>query len=489
MRRIRPCEHHLIRAALAALLFLKPAGARALFLVPRPSGRSSPPRRASSSSRSRIPEPAAAITTLFYKDLPQEDQPAAADIPGGIRQPRQHLSIPVLGPFLQTPPILPVCEERTIIAPTPYQLQILEECVLRHRRNLKEGDNNTGALVAGVSAAPLVAVLDSHTATAGLDRGRRYATLAAVVGAVVQQQQQQQQRGGGARRGTTVIDAVDDNESFMEWLSAPGETLRGVRLMGVGRAVLSDFHYEVPLSVQRDRVDEEGNLRLDPSRTHQARAALLREECIVSDDDDDGQDDDECFDRIVMARFRLHADAVGRSSQAHSLSAISGWVSRIHQLHEDRKRLVARLRRQVRRAAAEKLEDHDGLGDLFASRRRREVEAEGEVASSGADHNFGLGTTAASVSTLASVTATVQRRLRPYHSPARHASEELYYELYSFCAVQALSEFVGPAHVAWAVRCSSTVERLRAVQEWMRSHVEWLQRRLEEEEEEGEVGS
>ena len=235
-------------------------------------------------------------------------------------------------------------------------------------------------------------------------------------------------------------------------------------------------------------------------------------------DDDDADDDQyhdcDTTDRIVMARCRRYADSPDASSPVHALAETSRCVSRIHLLHEERKRLVAQLR--ARRAAQKEEEqpdewedDHDGLGDLFAS-KRAEAEAtakrqssftsteengsgskkETQQSSTGRmqmDHHnnfFGLGTTAASVSTLAAVTATVQNKLQPYYSPTVHASEEHFYELYSFVAVQALSSsgyyYLGPSHVAWAVREHRTADRLRAVQEWMSSHVEWLKGQLKD---------
>jgi len=380
------------------------------------------------------------------------------------------------------------------------QSQALQECWDQHRQHLKD-NNNSQTGVASVSAAPLVAILDTYTASTALDKGARYATLAAVVGVVT------------SRGSPTLHLDTDDNQSFMESLfassSSAEDDIRQVRLMAVGRAVLTDFHYQVPLAVQRERMDEEGNLLLDPIRTQQFEALLLQkeqeEECIVDDDADDDDEYHDCdtTDRIVMARFRLYTDTPETSSPVHALAESSRGVSRIHLLHEERKQLVARL---LRARAAQKQEnpddewlwedDHDGLGDLFASKRAEAEAAEkrqvpstttGEKDSGSKtgrmmDRDFGLGTTAASVSTLAAVTATVQKKLQPYYSPTMHASEEHFYELYSFVAVQALSSgyYLGPSHVAWAVREHRTADRLRAVQEWMSSHVEWLKGQLKD---------
>lgn len=417
---------------------------------------------------------------LFYKNLPDDESVAPQNDEARKRRPG-HLSIPIMGPFVRSPPILPVGEEPTI-APTPMQWQALEECVLQHQQQYskKKGSNNNNndSNVAGVSAAPLVAILDDYTATAGTqqDRGARYATLAAVVGVVEKK-----------NKVTSSIDS-DDNESFMESLFATNDKNLEVRLMGVGRAVLTDFHYQVPLALQQANMDEDGHLILNPSREARSQRQLgmqVDEECLIPNDDDADDDErHECdtTDSIIMARFRLYQDMPTKatSSPVHALSQFSTWTSKINLLHEERKQLVAELQAVRTRQLDEELEDHDGLGDLFASKKefRASRGTEERSPSTVLDNNFGLGTTAASVSTLASVTSSVQNKLKPYYSPKKHASEEHYYELYSFVAVQALSNFVGPSHVAWAVRCSDTAERLRVAHEWMRSHVESLKDQL-----------
>jgi len=422
------------------------------------------------------------ISPLFYKDLPDDDSVAPQN---GVGKGRPgHLSIPIMGPFLQAPPILPVGEERTI-APTPMQWQVLEECVLQHQQQyLKKKDNSSNtnnSNVAGVSAAPLVAILDDYTATAGTqqDRGARYATLVAVVGVV----------GKKKSKESLNID-TDDNESFMESLFATCDSQdQEVRLMGIGRAILTDFHYQVPLALQQANMDEEGHLILDPSREARSQQQLLfprfNEECeIPNDDEDDDDERHECdtTDSIIMARFRLYQDmpTKGTSSPVHALSEVSTWTSKINLLHEERKQLVKELQAARTRQLAEELEDHDGLGDLFASKGEIKANEVTEMSSSTSTHdnNYGLGTTAASLSTLASLTSSVHNKLQPYFSPKKHASEEHYYELYSFVAVQALSTFVGPSHAAWAVRCSNTAERLRVAHGWMLCHVEWLKDQL-----------
>ena len=458
-------------------------------------------------------------SSLFYKNLPDED-PDAPPQPAPKPSLHQHLAIPILGPFLRAPPLLPIGEERNV-SPTPMQWQSLEECVLQHQLYWakKKKKQQPRCHVAGVSAAPLIAILDEYTVAPGQDRGARYATLAAVVGIV--------EKKNTAANNVPTID-TSDNQSFMESLVAAannnnshGDRNKEVRLMGIGRAVVTDFHYQVPLALQLANMDEEGHLILDPSRRDQQNAAFVllpqqvdSDECEMPGDDDDDDARHECdtTDSIIMARFRLYQDKLTvASSPVHALSEMSAWTTKIHMLHEERKQLVTELRQKQQQQRAQKdkssiqsaidrmleedeLHDHDGLGDLFASKQQTIKSAEtskstvastapsslqSSIADGSKDTNFGLGTSAACVSTLAALTAAIQTKLQPYYSPQKHASEEHYFELYSFVAVQALMPFVGPSHTAWAVRCSTTAERLRVVHEWMHSHVQHLQEQLQ----------
>lgn len=63
-------------------------------------------------------------------------------------------------------------------------------------------------------------------------------------------------------------------------------------------------------------------------------------------------------------------------------------------------------------------------------------------------------------------------KLQPYYSPTRENSEEYYYEVLSFVAIQAAKgDWLQPSHLAWAARCTNTAERLQHAYEWMWSHV------------------
>ena len=66
-------------------------------------------------------------------------------------------------------------------------------------------------------------------------------------------------------------------------------------------------------------------------------------------------------------------------------------------------------------------------------------------------------------------------QLESYYSPSRRATEEHYYEILSYVAVDAILEWITPSHIAWSVgTCTNTVERLQHIHEWMDSHVSAL---------------
>lgn len=248
-------------------------------------------------------------------------------------------------------------------------------------------------------------------------------------------------------------------------------------------------------------MDEDGHLLLNQQSQKSQSLWKMEEECLMhsSDDDDDDDKRHECdtTDTIIMANFRLYGDTMSKStsSPVHALSDCSMWVRRIHWLHEERKRLAMILHASRKELYADDLFDHDGFGELFAGKvsldkfdgvdNETNVSNKDQISSSpistqttDMDNNFGLGVTVSAVTSISTLATAMHEKLKPYYSPEKYSSEELYYEIYSFAAVEALRKFLGPTHCAWAVRCSSTTERLRMVHDWMTSHVNCLKEQL-----------
>ena len=423
-------------------------------------------------------------------------------------------SIPVLGPLPGHSP-LGLGAEMTLEEPTDLQWQALEETVHIHEQHC-QADNST----AGVSAAPLIALLDDYTKAnlPGVPStgAGRYATVAAVVGL-----------SSCSSSDDDDLCEWDDNNSFMESLYSGDR--RRVRLVGVGRAVVTDFHYQVPSS---HSYDEDGHLLNEQGQR-------VSDTPTTTEQDDLSSSQDDKLPSIIMANFRLIEDQT-YGSPVHALSTMSQWAFKLQSLHEVRRKLVAGLQAgQARLAAAEQkmveevLYDHDGIGALFAAKEAAQSQSASsseenaqtdtaslqdtsgesvvpdvppattspdktssssattpeaasnqnstEITSSVAQlDNYGLGSSAASFSTVRGLTSFWVEKLQPYYSPERSSSEEHYYEVLSFVSsVICLDTYLNPTQVGWSLRCCDTVARMKQTYEWMWNHVLDLKQEVE----------
>jgi hypothetical protein len=320
--------------------------------------------------------------------------------------------------------------------------------------------------------------------------------------------------------------------------AAGGSAVKAVRFVGIGRAVVTDFFYQ---SVHEDQMDEEGHLLHVPNNDanndndddddddeyHERDTnnhIIMGRFRLFSDAAASAATDHPSSRR----RRRRRGTAVSSpyASPVHALADCSQWVSKIHLLHEERKQLVAGLhaaqarlalsaqqqqqqhlpppQQQQQQYSDDYEDDYDGFGLLFASKQQdfENDEAEQMVdqkevieqilldypADSSSKSrmsseqleglsNYGLGVTVSAVTTLAAITDRQLERLRPYYSPAKVASEEFYYEVYSFVALAALVDAAMERQAAWdfaawAVRqCPSTADRLRHVWDRQWEHV------------------
>lgn len=431
---------------------------------------------------------ASSSSALFYTDEPP-------------RQPQQRpLTIPVLGPIPGGKPLM-VGEDYILNHPTPMQWNVLEESMQAHQKYLKKEEG-----AAGIDAAPLVAYMDETTSLAPLSgdkKNSKYATIAAVVGI------------SSTAQKSGDLD-TSSNEGFMESImrvfqpdsSAIRPSESTIRLVGIGRAALFDFHSKLP-SIYYESRD-------DGSQYH----AL------------DNENRDEVETPIVMAQFRLmsdtsvrsasfvnHFDRSGNSSPIHALAEMSSLSHRITSLHEDRKQLVRGLQAaKARLAVASKanvLQDHDGLGqlssgfnvatgasqpqltpqekvqqDIYALLNefpanspenilspRRNTDSRARLLEM---ENYGMGISSSSFSAIPGLTTALADKLQPYYSPETRETEEHYYEVFSFMGVLSLSKFVKAQDLDWAMKCTNTIERMQWVYEWMWSHKKLLREASEE---------
>lgn len=359
------------------------------------------------------------------------------------------ISVPVIGPFLGQRLLLP--GETMQIPTTPILSQSIAECLLRQK----------------AMAAPWVAILEEETTTKSTTptaiKGR-YATLAAITGI-------------GETTTTTMTKHQKQpnirEEKFLERLRSSPDV--SIELMGIGRAIITGFHYEMRSDWEFDTEDD--YKYYDVVQQHD-------EECDLDGDDERHECDlGARKHQILVGKFQILADENAsrfrNASPVHALSNMASLANSINFLHQTRQQLVQKLRAlQTRIDELEKLQDHDGLGLLFQDDTVREKQSLRKTTNrvQQTKNNFGLGSTATSMASIPALTIRTMDAIKPYYSPKKWSSEKFYYEMVSFTGVTTLRDCITPLDAAHAVLCSNTSDRLRLVHTWMHKHVLELQR-------------
>jgi hypothetical protein len=240
--------------------------------------------------------------------------------------------------------------------------------------------------------------------------------------------------------------------------------------MGIGRAIITGFHYEMRSDIE--------NYDDDYDDIAYGEAESDDEECDL-DDERHECDLGARKHQILCGKLKILADESAsrfrNSSPVHALSNMASMANSIHFLHQTRQQLVQKLRAlQARMDELENLHDHDGLGLLFRDNRVKTDQftvLQTTPYRLGQSNNFGLGSTATSMASIPALTTRTMDAIKPYYSPKKWSSEDFYYEMLSFTAVMTLRECITPLDVARAVTCSNTSDRLRLVHTWMHQHV------------------
>lgn len=237
-----------------------------------------------------------------------------------------------------------------------------------------------------------------------------------------------------------------------------------VRLVGVGRAELTDFFYQMPTLLEED------------------------EECLIDDDDDDYDDlppliAEDREDPVVMAEFRIINDDT--KSSIHSMQNIgmkgarsplmapvfainemAKYSNKVTRLHDDRRRLVNLIASaKTRLAECNMFDDADGIGSIFAIEECLIDETERLLQCD----NYGLNYYS-SFSSILDLTGVAVDVLENYYSPARRDTEEYRLEVLSFVAFRSLQGYCDPAELAWALTCTNSIERLERAYDLMLDH-------------------
>ncbi|KAI2505322.1 hypothetical protein MHU86_9122 [Fragilaria crotonensis] len=380
---------------------------------------------------------------------------------------RRGFTIPVLP---STPNAIPLMmgSSLELDPPTLGQWQAMEESVVLHQKYLR------GANLTAITAAPLVAVMDEYTMQVSAADGnsnnknngahkvkRRYATIAAVV---------------GISASKKTVDEMDFMEIMTQCRGTISPLRSKVRLVGVGRADLTDFFYQMPTVLEFDNDDVE---------------------CLIDDDDDDEEEDplvitdlENRQDPIVMAEFSILHDEP--KSSLHSLNLIgdkgarspnmapvfaihemSKFANKVTRLHDDRRRLVNIVLAAKKRLAEHNVfDDVDGLGSiLFGGNNNNNNHDDllDETERLLQCENYGLNYYS-SFCSIPQLTGVAQDVLESYYSPARRSTEEYRLEVLSFVAFRSLEGFCRSSDLAWALVCTNSIERLHRAYELMQQH-------------------
>jgi hypothetical protein len=290
---------------------------------------------------------------------------------------------------------------------------------------------------------------------------RRYATIAAVVGI------------SASRK------VPDDEKSFMEIMLGCRTNLEPlsskIRLVGVGRAELTDFFYQMPTPL------------------------AVEEECPIDEDDDEEEDDlpslllgEDRQDPIIMAEFRILIDdtkssvysmqCIGQKGARSSFMApvfaineMAKYSNKVTRIHDDRRRLVNLLASaKTRLAQCNIFDDADGIGSIATMIGDTNLLQETERLIQ--CDNYGLNYYS-SFSSIPDLTGVAQDVLQNYYSPERRDAEEYRLEVLSFVAFRSLQGYCTPQDLAWALTCTNSIERLNRAYDLMLDHF-WLLKEL-----------
>jgi hypothetical protein len=369
---------------------------------------------------------------------------------------RRRVGIPILD-ILSRPPIInlpPLLVGETVLIHhtelTPFQLRALDVASSHH--HVSSTDSSW-------CSAPLVAVIDSYTATTELPvssvassslRYRRYATLASV----------------------EIINKGDDEYG--------SSTSSMVKLMGVGRAFLRNYFSSSGAMIPM--TEEEGELSDILVRIQELGNTSLDDD----DNDDDDDDDQELTEEdeyevnkeklpVIMAEFDVFLDDSSiiyndeqftsqhhhqSASSRHAITNLFRAANRVYRAFDERKRLVAGLR-----AGASRLRHSQSDNALYYNDSARNALEQMEY--------YGLcSTTNGMMSTIHELTYELMLQLRPYYSQEHREREEYEAEVTSMAVLKTLE--VTPTELAALLLTPSATRRLELEFDIIMRHKEKL---------------
>lgn len=366
----------------------------------------------------------------------------------------RRVGIPVLD-ILSRPPIInlpPLLVGETILIHhtelTPFQLQALDVASSHH--HVSSTDSSW-------CSAPLVAVIDSYTATNELPvssvassssssslRYKRYATLASV----------------------EIIDKGDEYYG--------SSTSSMVKLIGVGRAFLRNYFSSSGAMIPM--TEEEGELS-----DILARIQELGNTSLDDDDDDQELTEEDEYEvnkeklPVIMAEFDVFLDDSSiiyndeqftslhhhqSASSRHAITNLFRAANRVYRVFDERKRLVAGLR-----AGASRLRHSQSDNALYYNDSARNALEQMEY--------YGLcSTTNGMMSTIHELTNELMLQLQPYYSQEHREREEYEAEVASMAVLKTLE--VTPTELAALLLSPSATRRLELEFDIIMRHKEKL---------------
>jgi hypothetical protein len=302
-----------------------------------------------------------------------------------------------------------------------------------------------------------------------------------------------------------------------------------IRLVGVGRAVLRKFFYRIPTDLCVDEEyyyiddddenetygDEEDDLDVDVD-VNFTNGGYEDNTPIVMSQFEPLVDDSSIYSLADPEKIGEKGQRSYRISPVHAMSELFNIASRVSCVHDDKLKLIAgikaaKARLEINRARRrgeieydDDLEDYDGLGVLFedyVSDKIKEVTKQEKDSRMSVDEflstfkgnmeridpsdlpqnqptkielleaseNYGMGYFGA-FSSIADLTAVTVKELEPYYSQKYRDREEHEAEISSFVVFRALGGFIDNKELAYALHCTSSVERLTRGYELMIDH-------------------
>ena len=327
---------------------------------------------------------------------------------------------------------------------TPFQQRAIQVAQSYHEEQMNTKDESE----AGIEASPIVAVIDSYTASALEDPNstykqkktstskQRYATLASI---------------------KIVESAISNGEPTV------------VKFTGVGRVFLHDYFSS-----------KNAGLTQEEEELTNILARIQEFDDDTSDDDDVADDDNDNELPVVMAEFNIMLDDTDKaSSDMHNIAELHRTANKVYRLHEERKNLVSGVRAGIARLFHGKkrlqeqncdieFEDCDGLGlvglvdgDATSNFEDVSVPAFEEHIRSDLEtlDNYGFGYYGI-LSTMPDLTSQLMSTLEPYYSPQHREREEYGAEVASMVVFNTLKEYATPQELAASLLIPSATERL-----------------------------